>query len=427
MILPAKSWKTAWFLYWLDLEEPVPSEGDFILPTLLIVGDETGAPLAPPEIMEEIDQTRAEDLLSKLIERFGIPDRVVVDVCEEWDEESWKAFSRDYRVEILLQRFPQRMPEVVSALAKSIAARFDLDTETSTPKEVAQGLVNAALRARSSSKKLALLKKALEQDTDCSRAKVELGDAEFQLGNWKVCLRYYEEVIKSESLRWKKARKVNWWENPETRSYLRAIFGRSMALWHQGEYATAAEGLSQLPKLNPTDNQGARFLIPLLWMLAENYPKAAHFYEFYASAYEKDYAEPAFLFVWGLVLHQQGNEKEARKKYLEGILKNLYIAPLLLELPEPQHQIWHPSNRAEPSYAREFIDYYAILWDRDPGALRLLRETWVENAERIAQIVTLRAIMAGFQDQRFDPEYRRKWQEFVREDERLTDDIAEVL
>lgn len=416
MILPVKSWKTAWFLYWLDLEEPVPSGGDFILPTLLIVGNEKGAPLAPPEILEEIDQTKVEEVLAKLIEKFGIPDRLVVDASEEWDEESWKAFSEDYRMEILFQPFLRRKSSVLSALAKSVAARLDSISRPSIPQDVSRGLLNAAFRARSTSKKIALLKKAIERDPDCSLARVELGDAEFQLGNWKESLLHYEEVVEREFVRWQKEDKIEWWANLETRPYLRAIFGKGMTLWHQNDYASAAQGLSYLLKLNPTDNQGVRFLIPLLWMLAEEYQKASAFYESYAKKYKNDSAEPAFLFVWGLVLNQQGHENEAREKYLEGILKNLYIAPLLLELPEPPHQIWHPHNRAEPSYAKEFIDYYACLWDRDAGALRVLRETWMENAERINHLIQLRSAMAAFQDQRYDPEYQTKWKKLLDED-----------
>lgn len=418
MILPAKSWKTAWLLYWLDLEEPVRSGGDFILPTVLVIGNEKGAPLAPPEILEELDQTKAEEILSKLIEKLGIPDRVIVDTCEEWDEESWKAFSEDYRVEILFQPLLRRKSNILSELVKSVAARFDHDG--GAPEEVSRGLLNAALRARSNSKKMALLKKAIERDPECSLARVELADAEFQLGNWKFCLLHYGEVIERESLLWKEKDKVDWWTNPITRPYLRAIFGKSMTLWHQNEYIPAAQGLNHLLKLNPTDNQGARFLIPLLWMLAEDYPKACAFYDFYIRTYQNDDAEPAFLFVWGLVLHQQGNEKEAREKYLEGILKNLYIAPLLLELPEVPSQIWQPHHRAELAYAKECLDFYACLWDRDAGALRVLRETWIENSGRINRLIQLRTAMMEFQDQRFDPEYKKKWRQFLQEDEQLS-------
>ena len=48
MIQPLKSSKTTWFVYWLDLEEPIPAGGDYFLPTLLIVCDLAGAPLGCP-------------------------------------------------------------------------------------------------------------------------------------------------------------------------------------------------------------------------------------------------------------------------------------------------------------------------------------------------------------------------------------------
>ena len=56
MIQPLKSSKTTWFVYWLDLEEPVPAGSDYFLPTLLIVCDPAGAPLAPPDILEELEK-----------------------------------------------------------------------------------------------------------------------------------------------------------------------------------------------------------------------------------------------------------------------------------------------------------------------------------------------------------------------------------
>ena len=76
-------------------------------------------------------------------------------------------------------------------------------------------------------------------------------------------------------------------------------------------------------------------------------------------------------------------------------------------------------RRAEPNYAAEFIDSYALLWDREAGALRILRECWEELQPRIAKIVELRERMSDFQDQRFEPEYKKLWKQFVAEDERL--------
>jgi hypothetical protein len=155
-------------------------------------------------------------------------------------------------------------------------------------------------------------------------------------------------------------------------------------------------------------------------MLAEDYAKAQSFYEFYAAHYKDDYADPAFLFVWGLVLYHQGYEKEARAKYREGIFRNLYIAPLLLGLPPPPHHLWHPHNRAEPGYAKQFLDYHASFWEREPSSLRLLREIWTRNAKRIQKIIALRTAIIEFQDQRFDPAYRKKWHKLLRQEEYLS-------
>ncbi len=100
MIQPLKSSKTTWFVYWLDLEEPVPANGDYFLPTLLIVSDSSGAPLSAPEVLEELDQLRVENYLLKLFDKFGAPDRLAVGVSEEWDDEAWTAFAQENRVEI---------------------------------------------------------------------------------------------------------------------------------------------------------------------------------------------------------------------------------------------------------------------------------------------------------------------------------------
>ena len=102
------------------------------------------------------------------------------------------------------------------------------------------------------------------------------------------------------------------------------------------------------------------------------------------------------------------------------MLKNIYVAPMLLEEPEPPRSLWHPNDRAEPAYAGEFIDSYAVLWDREPSALRLLRETWQELLPRITAISVLRERMADYQDQRYEPNYKKVWQGLVEQDEKLT-------
>ena len=90
MIQPLKSSKTTWFVYWLDLEEPVPAGSDYFLPTLLIVCDPAAAGSAGHS--RRTDQVRVESLLVKLFDRLGVPDRLAICASDEWDNDAWKQF-----------------------------------------------------------------------------------------------------------------------------------------------------------------------------------------------------------------------------------------------------------------------------------------------------------------------------------------------
>ena len=61
-----------------------------------------------------------------------------------------------------------------------------------------------------------------------------------------------------------------------------------------------------------------------------------------------------------------------------------------------------------------------MLWDREPGALRLLREVWQEIQPRIEKIIRQRENMLDLQDQRYDPDFKTKWQNLANEEEKLT-------
>lgn len=419
MIQPLKSPKNNWFLYWVDLEEPLPSGQDWFLPTIVIVCDDSGTPVAPPEILEELDQARVENFLYKTFDELGTPDRLSVAASEEWDPEAWRSFSADCKLDIRLQNFDRRTPEDLRALTKTLVMRVDREKQGPIhARDVARGLVRTALRMRTQTKKSALLKLAATNDPDCAAARIELADLDFQAGNFKTCLLAYEEIAEREFAKW--SGKPAWWIDRETRPYLRALYGRAMTQWHLGRYAPAASTLKDLLALNPADHQGARFLIPMLHLLAELPERATAFFANYQETYPRDFSEPSFLFGWALCLSLEGREVEARGKYIEGILKNIYLAPMLLELEEPPRNIWFPNDRAEPNYAAEFVESYALLWDREPGALRLLREVYQSAIPLIGKIVRHREQMMDFQDQRYEPDYKDAWQKLVREDEALT-------
>ncbi len=419
MIQPLKAPKNNWFLYWIDLEEPIPSRTAWFLPTLVIVCDRSGTPVAPPEVLEELDQPRIENMLYKLFESLGTPDRLSVSASEDWDAEAWQSFSADCKVDIRFQTPDSRSPDELRSLTKTLVLRVGRGADSQPQvRDVAAGLVRTALRLRSASKREAHFRLALTRDAECAAARIELADIEFQTGNWKSCLAAYEEIIRREGQRW--GAKTAWWSDRETRPFLRAVYGKAMTQWHLGRYAPAARTLEELLDYNSSDNQGARFLVPMLHLLSDSSERAAAYFSRYAKLYPGDYAEPSFLFGHALTHSLEGREQEARGKYLEGILKNIYLAPMLLELDEPPRGLWLPNDRAEPNYAAEFVESYAVLWDREPGALRLLREVYEEALPRVEEIARHRELMTDFQDQRYEADYKAKWLALVAEDERLT-------
>jgi hypothetical protein len=93
---------------------------------------------------------------------------------------------------------------------------------------------------------------------------------------------------------------TSWWKDQATRPYLRAIYGRAMTDWHLGRFIESVTALEDLLSCNPTDNQGVRFFIPMLHLLAEAPDKAAKFFARYEAEYQNDFKEPSFIFGWAL-------------------------------------------------------------------------------------------------------------------------------
>jgi tetratricopeptide (TPR) repeat protein len=336
----------------------------------------------------------------------------------DWDTEAWRSFAVDCRLEISFSTFPSGKPGELRQVARKIAQRLQGET-FHAPSAVARGLVATASRLRSVEKKVAHLRKALEQDEECALARIELADTDYQSGKWNECRRGYQEIIDREQRRWH-GEHPEWWSDLETRPYLRALYGHAMTEWQQGRFSQTAADLQRLLTLNPSDNQGVRFLIPLVHLLEDNDAEALRSLEFYELNYPDDYCEPALLFGKGLVQWRIGSEEMAREAYRMAMLKNIYIAPLLLDLPLPPADIWHPNDRSEFGYAQDFIQSYATLWDRDPGALRFLREILMELTSVMDQILSHRQLMNEWQDQRYDKGFKERWKRLVALDESLT-------
>lgn len=434
MIQPLGSSQVVWAASWSESERPALLDGEIVLPVAIAVVEGAMHRLLQGECRPEIDQRQLENLFSRLIQQHGSPDEIVLPKSRLWDARAWKTFSRDFGTRIrVIKPDTGEAPRVLGVArlaaeelnARSLQRAAD-GISAHPPKDVARALAHNARRMHSHEKRRRMLEVALEIDGQCAAANLDMADMEMQRGAWKPARTHYEVAELAEVERWR-GRNPEWWFDRETRLYLRAIHGRLLVEWNLGNYETASEQALRLLETNPADHQGVRFILPLLYLLGEQGDLALSFYGDYERNYCGDMQEPGFLFGWGLALYQDGREREAQRRYRQAMVRNVYIAPLLLDAALPDPDVWHPGERAEPEYADEFFDSFAVLWDRDPASLRMLREVYHNVLPSLDPLMALRAKIADRQDQRYDPDYEATWKRLVEEERRLSESIIQEL
>lgn len=428
MIQPARTLKTLWVLEWTDIEEPFFSDGRWMLPAVVSVFRQGGSPLLGQELLDELDQRRAERLICRLIADNGAPDRLYIAGADEWDEDGWEALGRDFGFTVsFYEEEDVRLPKAVldaraardnaaNILRQHLAAQFPAASPAQKA-ALAAGLAETAATIRSPRKRRAMLERALDFDKNSVPALVALGETELSASDPDAALKLLARIPGLSSPL--PSHITDPWEDPEARALLRGLYTQAMALWHKGSLADALATLETLLQRNPADHQGARFHIPLLMQLNDLHPEAARWFTFYQSRYPGDFHDPGLQFSWGLSLSIEEREDEAFHRYRQGILRNLYIAPQILDLPEPPSDFWHPNERSEPAYADEFCRSFGALWEREASARRFLAECHDRLQHEIQTLISIRRRLTALQDQRYDPDHEAKWNALMAEEKNL--------
>ena len=170
-----------------------------------------------------------------------------------------------------------------------------------------------------------------------------------------------------------------------------------------------------LPELLYAITRGSASYLALAVAESENTEAASRYFERYTDKFPDDYPEPCVSsFGWALCLTLEGDESEARDKYPQRMLRNLLHRANASRRARALARC-ELNDRAEPTYAAEFIDSYAVLWDRETGASQYYAgEAWQDlRPPHVLEIVALRERMADFQD-RFKQDYKRLWQQLMR-------------
>jgi len=424
MIQPLKSAASIWSLCWMDFSEPLPIEVDFFLPTVLLLVGPQFEPLAPPEILAELDQIEAEDWLSRVFDDLGVPDELLVWKAPEWVPEDWKFFARDWKTKIKIVPPPPHEARLQSQLTESGGIKIKRKGDIAAT-EISAGLVRNLRHIHSSRKRRSTLEKAVELDEGNSEAKVFIGDMEMASGRYTKALEYFDDV-ENLCASDPKQHTVRWWQDAATRPFLRSLSGTMLCHWHLGRASEAAGVAQRLLQMDPADHMGARFYLPLFLLLAGENEASADFFRHYVKTYPSDMPNAWLSFAWGLCLCLEGDDQGARQKYREGIMANIYIAPRLLGERTPPEDIYHPTDRDEPQSASEFSGAFGSLWDREASAMRILRDTHEEMKQSVGELVARRTRLADFMNQHYDPEYRAKWSKMLDDDEQYVKKILEA-
>jgi tetratricopeptide (TPR) repeat protein len=416
MIQPLRATRETWRVNWFDLDVPIPFGSMFILPTCIYVVHRYTGMLVGHEFIRELDQRRAELLVHHLFQERGIPDEIQIPDLEEWDESVWQGLSREYHCEVQLvdddreetdrneqEAVRQRLDSMVAGSSQTLLASLG-------PKVIAQGLVQALKHVRSVDKKRALLAKALSLSDDLPEALVEFADLELQDGNVDSAAEKFAKAA---------ATSAAFHVSGEASCYVRAQHGQLLTAWQRGDLAQSIQIGEHLLKCNPIDHPGVRFLIPLLQLLAGQVDESQEFFTWYEQTYPNDLEDPGFQFGWALSLVDRDEEKTAAEKYRRGMIQNLYLAPLLLDLPEPAPDIWQHNDRGDIQYAVDFLNSFGAVWERDAAAVRFLREVYTEATPFLERLVVLRRKMAEFQDHRYEPQHRENWQQLIEQEQAL--------
>jgi tetratricopeptide (TPR) repeat protein len=240
-----------------------------------------------------------------------------------------------------------------------------------TPLERAQEVMYQAFEARGS-EQVRLAQKALQISPDCADAYVMLAEHAPTLEEARSL--YEQGLAAGERNLGPQAMKEDeghFWGLLETRPYMRALEGLAQCLWEAGHREGAAERFQEMLRLNPNDNQGARYPLATLLLDLDREEDLQDLLEQYA-----DDGSPEWAYMRALLAFRADGESARANKLLKQATKaNKYVPAYLLGSKQLPRQL--------PPYVTmggedEAISYAAGNrrgWLNTPGAISWLRKT----------------------------------------------------
>jgi tetratricopeptide (TPR) repeat protein len=248
----------------------------------------------------------------------------------------------------------------------------DPDRPPAGPDQVAEALFDEAMEYWWAGERAAACRryrKLLKQYPNHADAHNHLGIYAYDRGRIKEAEGHFEAAMAHGARYVVREEGLVPWAVLENRPFLRARYNLALVRHRQRRYSDEADLLEQLLRLNPNDNQGARFLLGEAYFRIGQIERAA---EANRAALE----EPGCCYGLALSLFVTDREPAAGLALVRAMAANRYVVPMLLGEPWERIDASHGSNTHEPEWAADYVQRQGDLWRGASGSLELLQRWW---------------------------------------------------
>ncbi|HEX6989221.1 MAG TPA: SEC-C metal-binding domain-containing protein [Bacillota bacterium] len=292
----------------------------------------------------------------------------------------WVAMERDMRAiqKITAGREWESLDEVNAALGGLLGSEppsFDAET----PLERAQELAWRAYEADDPEERVRLAREALAESVDCADAYVILGEAASDL---EQAIDWFSQGVAAGERALGPERFAedagHFWGVVDTRPYMRARMRLATALWEAQRHDEAIGHARALLDLNPSDNQGIRYLL-VNWFLTEGRTDDA-------GRLLDEHEEDSALLLYPRALwryQREGDTPAARDALQEALRNNPHVVGYIMRVAATDEPLPPPPATHGLGDESEALAYLygggLESWSRTHGALpwmvRVLSET----------------------------------------------------
>jgi len=243
-----------------------------------------------------------------------------------------------------------------------------------TPLEQAQDLMYDAWEAPSVKRGVALARKALSICPDCADAYVLLAQEsadslEEARDLFAQGMAAGERALGPEGFR---ECEGHFWGFVETRPYMRARQGLAQCLWWLGEREAAVTHFQEMLRLNPSDNQGIRYVLAASLLELERDSELVELLGRF-----KDEPTAAWSYTRALVdFRRRGESRRATQLLTRAFKVNPHVPPFLLGKRRLPRHLPDSIGFGDETEAIAYVAEFGEGWHRTPGAFAWLAASW---------------------------------------------------